>query len=55
VLLMLEALGGYIDADVLPRVQHVSRSYVREAPPCRDWLAGLLARAGWHGRNNKTA
>ncbi len=52
---MIEALGGYIDADVLPRVPRVSRSYVREAPPCRDWLAGLLADAGWHGRDNITA
>lgn len=54
-LLMIEALGGYIAVDPLPRVDHVSRAYVREAPPCRDWLAGLLADAGWHGRDNVTA
>jgi hypothetical protein len=52
---MIEALGGYIDTDALPRVPRVSRAYVREAPPCRDWLAGLLADAGWHGRDNVTA
>ena len=54
-LLMIEALGGYIAADDLPRLPRVTRSYVREAPPCRDWLAGLLARTGWHGRDNVTA
>ena len=52
---MIEAWGGFIAVDKLPRVEHVSRSYVREAPPCRDWLAGLLARVGWHGRDNRTA
>lgn len=52
---MLEALGGYVTAAPPPRVEHVSRSVVREAPPCRDWLAGLLADAGWHGRDNITA
>ena len=52
---MIEAWGGYITATPPPRVQHVSRSVVREAPPCRDWLAGLLADVGWHGRDNVTA
>ena len=52
---MLEALGGYVTASPPPRVEHVSRSVVREAPPCRDWLAGLLADAGWRGRDLKTA
>ena len=52
---MLEAFGGVIAADDLPRLPRVTRSFVREAPPCRDWLAGLLARAGWTGADNVTA
>lgn len=53
-LLVDTCIGAFI-ADDRPRVEHVSRSVVREAPPCRDWLAGLLARAGWRGRDNVTA
>ena len=51
---MIEAWAGFVTANI-PRVEQVSRSYVREAPPCRDWLAGLLADVGWHGRDNRTA
>lgn len=53
-LLIDTAVGAFL-AHELPRVPRVSRSYVREAPPCRDWLAGLLSRAGWQGRDNRTA
>jgi hypothetical protein len=52
---MIEAWGGFVAVDKLPRVPRVTRSYVREAPPCRDWLAGLLFRAGWRGEDNRTA
>jgi hypothetical protein len=54
VLLIDTAVGAFLAHD-LPRVDRVTRSYVREAPPCRDWLAGLLARAGWTGEDNRTA
>jgi len=54
VLLIDTAVGAFLAHD-LPRLDHVTRSYVREAPPCRDWLAGLLARAGWFGEDNRTA
>ena len=53
-LLIDTAVGAFLAHD-LPRVDRVTRSYVREAPPCRDWLAGLLARAGWTGEDNRTA
>ena len=53
-LLIDTAVGAFLAHD-LPRVDRVTRSYVREAPPCRDWLAGLLARAGWRGEDNRTA
>ena len=52
---MIDICAGVFIAHELPRVAHVSRSVVREAPPCRDWLAGLLSRAGWRGRDNVTA
>jgi hypothetical protein len=54
VLLIDTAVGAFLAHD-LPRLPRVTRSYVREAPPCRDWLAGLLARAGWTGEDNRTA
>jgi hypothetical protein len=54
-MLLIDTFVGAYIANELPRVAHVSRSVVRTAPPCRDWLAGLLARAGWHGENNRTA
>lgn len=57
-MLLLDAFVGAFIAPETPivydRVAAVSRDFDRR-PACRDRLALMLARVGWHGRQNRTA